>query len=166
MNNKPDFTNTIEEWSNFFIPLSDGVQLAARAWLPTNAIEQPVPAILEYITYRKRDGTGIRDEQMHPYWAAFGYACVRVDIRGSGESDGLLLDEYLQQELDDAVEVINWLEHQDWCSGKVGMMGKSWGGFNCLQVAALRPSALKAIITVCSTDDRYADDCHYRGGAP
>ena len=77
---------------------------------------------------------------MHPYWAAFGYACVRVDIRGSGESDGLLLDEYLQQELDDAVEVINWLEHQDWCSGKVGMMGKSWGGFNCLQVAALRPA--------------------------
>ena len=127
MKNRPNFTNTIEEWSNFFIPLNDGVQLAARAWLPTNAIEQPVPAILEYIPYRKRDGTAIRDEQMHPYWAAFGYACVRVDIRGSGESDGLLLDEYLQQELEDAVEVIGWLEHQDWCSGKVGMMGKSWG---------------------------------------
>ncbi len=44
----------------------------------------------------------LNDEQMHPYWAAFGYACIRVDIRGSGESDGLLLDEYLQQELDDA----------------------------------------------------------------
>ena len=87
MKNRPNFTNTIEEWSNFFIPLNDGVQLAARAWLPTNAIEQPVPAILEYIPYRKRDGTAIRDEQMHPYWAAFGYACVRVDIRGSGESD-------------------------------------------------------------------------------
>jgi putative CocE/NonD family hydrolase len=165
MKNIPEFTETIEEWTHFFIPLSDGVKLAARAWLPINAIEQPVPAILEYIPYRKRDGTAIRDEQMHPYWAAFGYACVRVDIRGSGESDGLLHDEYLQQELDDAVEVINWLEHQDWCSGKVGMMGKSWGGFNCLQVAALRPSALKAIITVCSTDDRYADDVHYRGGA-
>ena len=165
MKNIPEFTETIEEWTHFFIPLSDGVKLAARAWLPINAIEQPVPAILEYIPYRKRDGTAIRDEQMHPYWAAFGYACIRVDIRGSGESDGLLLDEYLQQELDDAVEVIDWLEHQDWCSGKVGMMGKSWGGFNCLQVAALRPSALKAIITVCSTDDRYADDIHYRGGA-
>jgi len=165
MKNIPEFTEAIEEWTHFFIPLADGIKLAARAWLPINAIEQPVPAILEYIPYRKRDGTAIRDEQMHPYWAAFGYACVRVDIRGSGESDGLLLDEYLQQELDDAVEVIGWLENQDWCSGKVGMMGKSWGGFNCLQVAALRPSALKAIITVCSTDDRYADDIHYRGGA-
>ena len=45
------------------------------------------------------------------------------------------------------------------------MMGKSWGGFNALQTAALRPPALKAIITVCSTDDRYADDIHYMGGA-
>ena len=45
------------------------------------------------------------------------------------------------------------------------MMGKSWGGFNALQVAALRPPALKAVITVCSTDDRYADDIHYMGGA-
>ena len=98
MSTEPNFTNTIEEWSNFFIPLADGVQLAARAWLPTNAIEQPVPAILEYIPYRKRDGTAIRDEQMHPYWAAFGYACVRVDMRGCGESDGLFIDEYLQQE--------------------------------------------------------------------
>ena len=44
------------------------------------------------------------------------------------------------------------------------MMGKSWGGFNSLQVAALRPAALRAIITVCSTDDRYADDAHYMGG--
>ena len=165
MSTEPNFTNTIEEWTNFFIPLPDGIQLAARAWLPTDAIEYPVPAILEYIPYRKRDGTAIRDEQMHPYWAAFGYACVRVDMRGCGESDGLLLDEYLQQELEDAVEVIGWLAQQDWCSGKVGMMGKSWGGFNSLQVAALRPTELKAIITVCSTDDRYADDIHYRGGA-
>ena len=67
---------------------------------------------------------------MHPYWAAFGYACIRVDMRGCGESTGLMLDEYLQQELDDAVEVIAWLAEQAWCSGKVGMMGKSWGGFN------------------------------------
>ena len=94
-----------------------------------------------------------------------GYVAVRVDMRGSGESDGLLDDEYLQRELDDACEVIAWLSRQPWCDGNVGMMGKSWGGFNALQVAALRPPALKAIITVCSTDDRYADDIHYMGGA-
>jgi putative CocE/NonD family hydrolase len=44
------------------------------------------------------------------------------------------------------------------------MMGKSWGGFNSLQVAAHRPPELKAVVTVCSTDDRYADDVHYMGG--
>ena len=165
MMNNLDFTHTIEEWTHFIIALKDGTQLAARAWLPTNAAEVPVPAILEYIPYRKRDGTAIRDEQMHPYWARFGYASIRVDMRGSGESTGLMLDEYLQQELDDAVEVITWLAAQPWCTGKVGMMGKSWGGFNSLQVAAMAPAALKAIVTVCSTDDRYADDIHYRGGA-
>ena len=114
-----------------------------------------MPAILEYIPYRKRDFTRARDEPMHHYFAGHGYAAVRVDLRGSGDSDGFLLDEYLQQEHDDALEVIRWIAQQSWCSGAVGMMGKSWGGFNSLQVAALRPPELKAIITVCSTDDRY-----------
>ena len=103
---KPTYTHAIEERPHFTITLADGTQLAARAWLPTNAKQQPVPAILEYIPYRKRDGTKTRDEQMHPYWASFGYACVRVDMRGCGESEGLMMDEYLQQELDDGVEVI------------------------------------------------------------
>ena len=85
-------------------------------------------------------------------------------MRGSGDSEGVMLDEYLQQELEDAVSVITWLAQQPWCDGSVGMMGKSWGGFNSLQVAALQPPELKAIITVCSSDDRYADDVHYKGG--
>ena len=150
---------------HFFIPLSDGTRLAARRWLPEDAAESPVPAILEYIPYRKRDATRGRDEPMHGWFAAQGYAAVRVDMRGSGESDGHLADEYLSRELEDACEVIDWLSRQRWCSGRVGMMGKSWGGFNALQTAALRPPALKAVITVCSTDDRYADDVHYMGGA-
>ena len=129
-------------------------------------MRNPVPAILEYLPYRKRTGTYERDALTHPYLAGHGYAAVRVDIRGSGESDGLLSDEYAQQEQDDALEVIAWLAAQPWCSGAVGMMGISWGGFNALQVAARRPPALKAIITVCSTDDRYRDDVHYMGGAP
>ena len=144
-----------------FIPLADGTRLAARIWLPERT---PAPAILEYIPYRKRDGTRARDEPMHGWFAQNGYAAVRVDMRGSGESDGLLDDEYLAQELNDACETIAWLAKQLWCDGNVGMMGKSWGGFNALQVAALRPPALKAIITVCSTDDRYADDIHFMGG--
>jgi putative CocE/NonD family hydrolase len=151
---------------HLWIPLADGTRLAARIWLPdaAGADAAPVPAILEYIPYRKRDGTRSRDEPMHHYFASEGFAAVRVDMRGSGESDGLMADEYVLQEQDDALEVIEWIARQRWCSGAVGLMGKSWGGFNALQVAARRPPALKAIITVYSTDDRYADDIHYKGG--
>ena len=154
----------VEITEHFWITLKDGCRLAARLWLPEGAGKKPVPAILEYIPYRKRDGTRSRDEPMHGYFAGHGYAVLRVDMRGSGESDGMMWDEYLKQEQDDALEVIDWLAAQNWCDGNVGMMGKSWGGFNCLQVAARQPKALKAVLSVCSTDDRYADDIHYMGG--
>lgn len=149
---------------NVWIPMADGCRLAARLWLPEGAEDEPVPAVLEYLPYRKRDWLRQRDEPMHGYFAGHGLACVRVDLRGTGDSEGLLEDEYLEQEQRDGVEVIRWIAEQAWCSGAVGMMGKSWGGFNALQVAALRPPALRAIVTVCSTDDRYADDAHYMGG--
>ena len=154
----------VHEIEHGWIPMSDGCRLAARIWLPDDAETRPVPAILEYIPYRKNDVTANRDRERQPELAAHGYATVRVDVRGSGDSDGLLVDEYTQQELDDAYEVSAWLAGQAWCTGNVGMTGISWGGFNALQVAALRPPALKAIISVCSTDDRYADDVHYYGG--
>ena len=154
----------IVEIENVWITMSDGCRIAARIWLPAGAELEPVPAILEYIPYRKRDFMRARDEPIHRYFAQAGYAAVRVDLRGSGDSDGVLFDEYTQQELDDALEIIAWIAAQRWCSGAVGMMGISWGGFNALQVAALDPPALKAIITLCSTDDRYADDAHYMGG--
>jgi uncharacterized protein len=149
-----------------WIPLADGTRLCARIWLPIDAERDPVPAVLEYLPYRKDDVTAAEDARIHPWFAAHGYACVRVDIRGSGDSDGVLLDEYSSAEHDDALEVIAWLAAQPWCSGRVGMMGISWGGFNSLQVAARRPPALAAIITACSTDDRYDNDVHYLGGCP
>jgi putative CocE/NonD family hydrolase len=145
-----------------WIPLADGTRLAARLWLPDG--EEAVPAILEYLPYRKGDAFAARDNRHHAYFADHGYAGVRVDLRGSGDSDGLLEDEYLPIEQDDALEVIAWLASQPWCSGAVGMIGVSWGGFNGLQVAARRPPALKAVVSMCSTDDRYADDVHYVGG--
>jgi predicted acyl esterase len=159
------FPRVVREIEHTLIPLRDGTHLAARIWLPEDAERLPVPAILEYLPYRKRAGTAERDSLTHPYLAGHGYACVRIDIRGSGESDGLLFDEYAPQEQDDALEVIDWLAGQPWCTGAVGMMGISWGGFNALQVAARRPPALKAIVSLCSTDDRYRDDVHYMGGA-
>ena len=146
------FPNVVREVENRWITLMDGCRLAARLWLPADAEDRPVPAILEYVPYRKRDGTAARDELIHPYLAGHGYACVRVDLRGSGESDGLMADEYSARELADGKEVVEWIAAQPWCDGKVGMMGISWGGFNALQVAALRPAPLKAIVTLCSTD--------------
>ncbi len=146
-----------------WIPMPDGTNLSARIWLPDDAEQHPVPAILEAIPYRKNETT-VADEGRHPWFAANGYAGVRLDIRGSGDSEGLLLDEYLEQEQDDAIAAIAWLARQPWCSGKVGMIGYSWGGFAALQVAARRPPELGAIVTVDSTDDRYADDVHYMGG--
>jgi putative CocE/NonD family hydrolase len=157
-------TRPVREVELEWIPLSDGTKLAARLILPEDAHTHPVPAILEYIPYRRRDATREGDNLTHPWFAAQGYACVRLDIRGTGDSEGVIRDEYLKQEQDDAVEAIAWIARQPWCTGKVGMMGISWGGFNSLQVAARRPPALKAIVTVCSTDDRYADDMHYMGG--
>ena len=147
-----------------FITMSDGTRLAATIWLPEDAETNKVPAILELIPYRRRDGTVFRDLKMHPYLAGHGFACCRVDISGSGDSEGLLTDEYTEQEHDDACEIIAWLAAQPWCTGAVGMTGISWGGFNALQVAARQPAALKAIIALCCSDDRYADDVHYFGG--
>jgi putative CocE/NonD family hydrolase len=161
---RTDFPRRIRRIDHTWIPLSDGTRLAARIWLPEDAEQDPVPAILEYLPYRKGDAFARRDSHHHPYFAGFGYAGVRVDIRGTGDSDGILEDEYLPQEQDDAVEVIAWLAEQPWCSGAVGMIGISWGGFNGLQVAARRPPALQAVISMCASDDRYADDVHYVGG--
>lgn len=144
--------------------MTDGARLAARVWLPEDAEANPVPALFELIPYRKSDGTTHRDSLRQPYYAGHGYAVVRVDLRGSGDSDGVLYDEYTVQEHDDAVAVIAWLATQPWCDGNVGMMGISWGGFNSLQVAARRPPELKAILIIGFTDDRYADDVHYMGG--
>jgi putative CocE/NonD family hydrolase len=154
----------IKETEHEWIPLPDGCRLAARIWRPLSSDAEPVPAILEYIPYRKRDLTSVRDSIAHPYLAGHGFACVRVDIRGSGESDGVLTDEYLEQEQRDAENVLAWLADQPWCDGRTGMMGISWGGFSALQVAARRPPSLGAICVASFTDDRFADDMHYMRG--
>ncbi len=152
----------IREHPDQRIPMPDGLHLSARVWRPMDGA--PVPAVIEMIPYRKRDGTAARDEAIHPWIAAHGYACLRVDLRGTGDSEGVLTDEYTAEELADACAVIAWVAAQPWCTGAVGMMGKSWGAFNALQVAALQPPALKAVIAVCGTVDRFGEDIHFKGG--
>jgi uncharacterized protein len=157
----PAKVRTIE---HTWIPMPDGIRLAARIWLPEDAQPAPVPAILDFLPYRQGDLMAARDAALYPYLAARGYACARVDLRGTGNSEGIIHDEYTPQELQDGCDVIAWLAAQPWCDGNVGMTGISWGGFNSLQVAALRPAALRAVLTLCASDNRYADDVHYRGG--
>ncbi|TGQ01863.1 MULTISPECIES: CocE/NonD family hydrolase [unclassified Mesorhizobium] len=159
-----EFPRKVVEFPDMGIVMPDGCRLSARVWMPEDAGDDPVPVILEHLPYRKRDGTIFRDQLTHPYFAGHGYASIRVDMRGNGDSEGLMDDEYSEQELQDACDVIAWAAAQPWCNGNVGMMGISWGGFNCLQVAAKQPPALKAVISLCSTVDRYADDIHYKGG--
>ena len=163
---RTDFPFEVEVRDNVEIPLADGTILRACLWLPVTASQEPVPAILEYVPYRKGDSYAGDDAVRYPWFAGHGYACVRVDIRGSGDSAGVLLDEYHPQEQLDCLEILQWIAAQAWCTGDIGMMGISWSGFNSLQVAAHRPPELKAIITCCSTDDRYTDDVHYVGGLP
>ena len=147
---------------NVLIRMSDGTQIAADLFLPDAAGRFPV--VMEYLPYRKDDIMAYR-QQRHHYFAQRGFACAWVDIRGSGASGGVIVDEYVRQEQDDALEIIAWLAAQPWSNGSVGMTGISWGGFNAIQVAMRRPPALKAIIPAYATDDRYTDDVHYYGGA-
>ena len=154
----------IRDIEHCWIPVSGGIRLSARLWLPETPSDEPTPALLEYIPYRKRDMVRIRDERNHAIFARHGYACVRVDMRGSGDSEGLMGDMYRPEELDDALAVIEWIAAQSWCDGSVGMMGTSWGGTASLQAAARCPEALGAIIAVCATDNRFDDDIHHMGG--
>jgi putative CocE/NonD family hydrolase len=157
--------NAVEVIENEWIVLKDGTRLGARLWLPVGASTAPVPVVWEYIPYRKRDFTRSWDDAWGHQLAQYGVAYARVDARGSGDSSGVLVDEYLEQELDDGVEVIGWLARQPWSNGNVGMRGISWGGINTLQVAAKAPPQLKAIMPMCCTDTRFTDDAHFIGGA-
>ena len=105
----------IIEYPSVNIRMSDGCLISARIWMPSNARAKPIPAILEHLPYRKRDGTAERDNFNHTWFAKHGYACVRTDMRGNGDSQGLMYDEYLQQEIDDALDIIKWIADQEWC---------------------------------------------------
>jgi putative CocE/NonD family hydrolase len=154
----------IQRTDHVWIPTRDGTQLSARIWRPVDE-SVPVPAVIDCHPYRASDSSAAHDSRFYPWLASQGYASVRIDLRGSGNSEGLLLDEYLPTETEDNYDVVEWIAAQPWCTGAIGCIGISWGGNVGLQLAALRPPSLKAVVSICSTDDRYADDVHYRGGA-
>ena len=146
------------------IPVRDGLELSANLWLPVACGGETVPVILEMIPYRKDDWRWAADEALGQWLAARGFALCRLDVRGTGSSPGIALDEYAAQETLDGYDAVEWLAGQAWSNGNVGMWGISYGGFTSIQVAQLKPPHLRAIVPVYASDDRYTDDVHYLGG--
>ena len=145
----------------------DGVELSANLWLPVPTPDEPearFPAILEMIPYGKDNWRRNADTARGTYLARRGYALCRLDVRGTGSSGGIALDEYTEAETRDGYDAVEWLAAQPWCTGAVGMWGISYGGFTSIQVAKLRPPHLRAIVPIQATDDRYLSDVHYIGG--
>ena len=138
--------------------MADGVELAATLYLPDGDRPAAVPARGAALPQGRphlvvrRGYQQLRDEH--------GYAVCRVDLRGTGSSAGDATDEYPPVERTDLCAVIAWLAAQAWCNGNVGMFGTSYSGFNSLQIAGERPPALKAIVPIYATDDRWTDDVH------
>lgn len=151
----------VGEVAHLTIAMSDGVELGGRLWLPEGALTTPVPAILLSHPYGK-DGAGERAE--NAYYAGRGYASLRIDVRGTGTSQGQITDEYTLRERMDLAEVIAWLASQPWCSGRVGMTGSSWSGFSAVQAAGMNIPALGGVIVMNASERRFTDDAHYMGG--
>lgn len=156
-----DLPRSVRVIDHQWIPLRDGTRLAARIWLPADAV--PVPAVLEYLPYRKRDMTAFRDQRNHGYFAGHGYASIRLDVRGTGDSEGIFAAQFSGTYAEDAADAIAWIASQPWCMGSVAMFGLSWGAGIALATAALQPPALKAVVCASGIDDRFAT--RFIGGA-
>ncbi|HXG23457.1 MAG TPA: CocE/NonD family hydrolase, partial [Chthonomonadales bacterium] len=142
------------------IPTRSGITLGATLTRPR--ADGRFPALVWYDPYRAA-WNGQAGEMPH-YFARRGYLFVNLHSRGTGNSEGVSLDEYRPEETLDGYDAVEWLAAQPWCNGAVGMLGSSYSGFTTLQVAALAPPSLKAIAPAYFTDRRYTDDCHYKGG--
>lgn len=148
-----------------FLKMADGVKLSATFYLPKLEPGKKAPVLLELLPYRKDDEFYARDYSLCEYFARNGIAVARVDVRGTGGSEGRLpAREYSDAELKDAVTTIDLLSKMPWSNGNVGMFGISWSGFNSLMVALKKPKALKAVLAVNASDDLFRDDVHYIDG--
>jgi hypothetical protein len=141
------------------VPMRDGVELCAKITRPD--APGAFPAIMEYNPYRRlrKPISDYRNEYppVVPYLAEHGYAIVQFDVRGTGNSGGWTTDIYNDVERHDAYDMVGWIADQPWCSGNVGMIGKSYSAVVQWQVAVQNPTALKAIIVRSANDDVYTE---------
>ena len=139
------------------VTMRDGVELNVRVTRP----DAPgrFPGVMEYHPYRRPGAASpdYRDEYppVVPYLAERGYAVVQFDVRGTGSSSGFSTDIYSPEERQDGYEMVAWVAAQPWCTGAVGMIGKSYGAVVQWQIAVQQPPALKAIVVRSANDDVY-----------
>jgi len=159
-----DASHLTGSMANVWLPMRDGVYLAATIYIP-HPSRGPQPCIIEALPYRKDDATSLSHQSEYERLRdEYGYAVARIDLRGTGSSGGQAVDEYPVSEQLDLADAMDWLVAQPWCDGNIGMYGTSYSGFNSLQMACERPPHLKAIVAIYATDDRHTDDVHYMGG--
>src|SRR5262245_43006892 len=123
----PEYKVRIER--NVLIPTRDGTRLAADLIRPD--ADGRFPAIIEYIPYRK-DDLARAGFDAHTYFAERGFIGVRLDVRGTGGSEGVNTDEYMPIEQQDGFDAVEWCARQSWSNGAVGLFGTSYGGFTCI----------------------------------
>lgn len=155
------------------IPMRDGARLKADVFRP--AAEGRYPAIMNLGPYQKdklwippenleeKPNPWMNWETVNPeWWVPRGYACVRVDGRGSGKSPGQC-EPWSLAEAVDFYDAIEWAAAQPWCNGRVGLLGISYYAINQWFVANLQPPSLKAIIPWEGFADLYRDALFHGG---
>ena len=152
---------------NSYLAMSDGTKLAVTYFLPDPLQSgERLPIVLESTPYRKDDDGFPYAYETYAYFPRRGIAIARVDVRGTGSSEGQLPDrEYSDAELADLQAIVGQLAQQPWSNGNIGMLGISWSGFNSIMTAMRRPPELKAILTAHASDDLYGNDVHYIDGS-
>lgn len=149
------------------LQMKDGVHLAVTYYRPSaKEAGEVFPVIMEMVPYRKDDFFTLGDYEYGSYFARRGYVVARVDVRGTGGSEGSIpVSEYSEAEISDAEELVAQLSKKSWSNGNVGMYGISWSAFNSLMTAHRKPAALKAIIAAHGSTDLFYNDVHYIDGA-
>jgi putative CocE/NonD family hydrolase len=123
------------------VPSADEhLTLSADLYLPT--VAEPVPTLLNVLPYRN-DMLALVENR---WFATRGYACVQVNLMGTGASDGRVGGMWHAAEITDVLAAIDWIAMQDWSDGHVGLWGSSAGGFTALLGASRRPPAVKAVM--------------------
>jgi uncharacterized protein len=156
------------------IPLRDGTVLYADIFRPDGGNER-FPAIMNITVYQKdklwippadleeKANPHMNWETVNPeWWCPRGYACVRVDSRGTGKSPGKSDPSSYQESLD-FYDAIEWIAKRPWCSGNIGTLGISYHASSQWRVANLRPPSLKCIMPWEGRADQYRDQAYHGG---